>query len=438
MLKVDYLKRCVTAVSPLENHDWYVYMLGIPLPTTQDWQTLPPLTPYCQNDGMYYVDQDPQSQAPVLTKIVDAKPGQPVFHIQELIDVDNSWLPTIAGQFKTKLGNLLINTVALYPSIGATLPYQDGPIQIKTLESKFGKLMVDDDAPAEGYLTVSQINDCMDRLWFFAQLSNLINIAVTPKLISRAPGTKELRKKLLKENEDKLTDPAVVASIAKQLEEHDRSYLAGDPVAEKGLSKKGSTARRKLHQMYGETNDFDASLTSDPIKGSMDEGLDHNEKDLAKYINDLRYASYSRGHSTQLAGYTYKILQRSISGIDVVDTPCSTQKGYPRLITERNTQKSVGRYFKPNPTDKQWSLMESSEQAGKYLGKVLTFRSAMYCTSGGNTICYACLGESFKGSGSAMTTLASSISSEFMTLFLKRMHTSGFGLTKIEKKDLVT
>jgi hypothetical protein len=37
-----------------------------------------------------------------------------------------------------------------------------------------------------------------------------------------------------------------------------------------------------------------------------------------------------------------------------------------------------------------------------------------------------------------MTNLAASMSAEFMTLFLKRMHTSGFSLTTLEKKDLIT
>ena len=280
--------------------------------------------------------------------------------------------------------------------------------------------------------------DCMDRIWFFTQLANLINIASTAKLITRAPGTKELRKKLLAEHKGELSDPAVVAGIVAQLDKHDKEYLAGDPVVSKGLSKKENTARKKLHQMYGETNDFDSGIGSDPILGSMDEGLDTNPKDLAKYVNDLRYASYSRGHSTQLAGYTYKVLQRSISGLDVIDTDCGTQRGYSRVITERNVSKLLSRFIKLSPTDKAWTVVADADQAKSYLGKNIVTRSALYCKSPGNTLCYLCLGETFKGSSAAMTNLAASMSAEFMTLFLKRMHTSGFTLTTIEKKDLFT
>lgn len=438
MTKTEYLKRCVLALTPLEYPSWYVYMLGIALPAKHNWEELDLLSPYPQEDGMYFVDLEGEEQKKVLTKITDTKPGQAVFNIKEMIDVDHSWLPTISGNFQTKLGNLLLNAVALYPSVKAKLPYENGAIKVKDLEAKIAKLLESDDKATEHHISTSEQEACFDRLWFFTTISKLINIAATPKLVTRAPGTKELRKKLLAEHKDQLSDPAVVASIVAKLDEHDKEYLKDDPVVAMGLSKKENTARKKLHQMYGETNDFDAKLGSDPILGSMDEGLNTDPRDLSKYINDLRYASYSRGHSTQLAGYTYKILQRSLSGMDIVDTDCNTLKGYARLITKRNVNKLVGRYVKPKPTDKQWTLVESEDQAGSYMGQNLTMRSAMYCQSPNNTLCYRCLGETFKGSTSAMTNLAASMSAEFMTLFLKRMHTSGFTLTTIEKKDLIT
>ena len=438
MTKLEYLKRCVQALTPMEYKPWYTYMLAIPVPASHDWKSLDALTPYPQPDGMYFVDAVEGSEDRQLVKISDTVPGKPVFQIQELIPVDHSWLPSISGSFTTKLGNLIVNTVALYPSMQARVVYMDGPISVKALEAMLAKRMVDEEDAKDGDITVTQYLDCMDRLWFFTQLANLINVATTAKLITRAPGTKELRKKLLAEHKGELSDPAVVAGIVAQLDKHDKAYLEGDIVVSKGLSKKENTARKKLHQMYGETNDFDAGIGSDPILGSMDEGLDTNPKDLAKYINDLRYASYSRGHSTQLAGYTYKVLQRSISGVDIVDTDCGTQKGYSRLITERNVNKLLSRFVKPNPNDKAWTLVEDADQAKSYLGKTLVTRSALYCKSAGNTLCYRCLGETFKGSSAAMTNLAASMSAEFMTLFLKRMHTSGFSLTTIEKKDLFT
>lgn len=439
MTKFEYLKLCVQNRHILETAKWYFHIIGIPLPQTQELAQMEPLTPYPQPDGMYVVMQDEASGNKVLTKLTDAQPNQPVFHIRELIDVDHTWLPTISGSFQTKLGNLLINAVALYPSVKGKIPYMNDPINsVKVIEAKVAKLLKSDDEATDSDISISEYEELFNRLWFFSEFASLFNVAATARMITAAPGTKELRQKLLEENKGKLSDPAVVANIAAQLDAHDKAYLKEDEVAQAGLSRKENTARKKLHQMYGETNDFTSKLGSDPITGSMDEGLDTDPKNLAKYINDLRYASYSRGDSTKLAGYTYKILQRSLSGLSIVDEDCGTQRGFTRLITNANLKKTFGRYVKVSPTDKQWTLIEDVQQAEKYLGKTLVFRSALYCKSEGSTRCYRCLGETFKGSAAAMTNLAASISSEFMTLFLKRMHTSGFGLTTIERKDLIT
>ena len=49
-----------------------------------------------------------------------------------------------------------------------------------------------------------------------------------------------------------------------------------------------------------------------------------------------------------------------------------------------------------------------------------------------------CLGEMYKGQKNAMNNLAADFSGELMNLFLKRMHTSGFSVTKIDEADLFT
>jgi hypothetical protein len=48
------------------------------------------------------------------------------------------------------------------------------------------------------------------------------------------------------------------------------------------------------------------------------------------------------------------------------------------------------------------------------------------------------MGESYKGSKNAMNNLAADFSGTLMGMFLKRMHTSGFSMTVIDNKDLVT
>ena len=439
MNKIDYLKQCVQEVTPLAHKAWYIYMLGIPTyQSGKGWQDLPHLTPYPQEDGMYIVQRSDNETDAQLTKLQGVKITEPIFGIQDLVEIDATWLPSVPGPITTKLGNLIINTVAIHASLGTKLPYLNEPISVKKLENQIASLLADEEDMDPTKISVSEYTDCMDRLWFFTRIATLVNYASTPKLITAAPGVKDLRKQLIQKYKDQLTDPAVVATVTDALVAHDKEYLKDDIVFNKSLSGKEMTARKKLYQIYGETNDFDAGIGSDPILGSMDEGLSTSDKDLPKYMNDLRYASYSRGSSTQLSGYTYKILQRSIAGITVVDEDCGTRQGFTRLITERNHSKLLSRYVKLSEQDKDWILVDSADQSKSYLGKRLVVRSPMRCLSPVPTLCYRCLGESFKGSASAMTNLAAAMSGEFMTLFLKRMHTSGFSLTTLEKKDLVT
>lgn len=437
MDKLEYLKQCVINLKPLEDKKWYISTLGIPLPSkSSDTSKYDHLDLVCKEDGLYIVIV--QEDVKTLEPLTGYTKGKPVFKIQELIEVDSSWLSSIEGKITTKLGNLLINAVSLHPIIGNKLKYINEPIpNASKLENILANLIKDDNDPniKPTDISVKDYIDAIDRLMFFTKIANIITIATTEKTITIAPGTKQLRDKLLKENQDKLHNPVVVADIADKLNKFDKEYLADDPVAKHLFGKKGNTVRKKLFLMYGETNDFDASLSSKPITNVMSEGVDTKEENFPSYINDLRYASYSRGHSTQMAGYSYKILQRSLSGIEIVNEDCGTKEGLSRLIDEKNVNKLIGRSVQEN---NKWVSISNKEEAGKYLGKYVVMRSAMYCKSPGNTICYHCLGESYKDNKTAMTNLAASLSSEFMTLFLKRMHTSGFSLTDIKQKDLIT
>lgn len=432
--KLDYLKLCVRNRKPLESKNWYIMCLSIPLPTSDiGVENKHHLELVKQSDGLYYVNiQDTQKE---LVKIVDSKTDEPLFTPQDVVTIDSTWLSTAKESVSVSVGNLFINAAVIEPTVGKHIGYIVGSITVKKLESLIAVKMKDDgpDFDSEKHISVSQYLDCMDRLWFFSKLANLVTIAASEKTVTQAPGTQALSKQLLQDNKDKLSDPVAVASMLDKLAEHDAQYLAGDPVASRMFDKKARTSRKKLYLMYGETNDFVTSLDSSPITSTMSQGVDTSDESLPKYMNDLRYASYSRGHSTQLSGYSYKILQRSLSGIEISDTECSTTKG----VIQRCVKPSdlVGRYVR---LSSKWSLIETDEQAKTYKDKIVEIRSPMYCKSPGFTICYKCMGESYKGSKNAMNNLAADFSGTLMGMFLKRMHTSGFTLTTIDSKDLIT
>lgn len=425
--KEQFLKECIHKQYPLEDKRWYLALLAILLPT--DKAPTDKYIPTRKPTGLVYLDEEGVEQS-----ITDAKPQQPLYRPTDRLTIDASWLPYVQGSIETTVGRLLLNAAAFYPSLGGRIGYVNKPMTPKSIEASIAALMKNEDEikNPDKEISVPQYVDCMDRVWFFTKLSSIVTVAATPKTVLPAPGVDQLRNKLLKENEGKLSNPVVVATIADALDAHDKEYLKDDPAAAHILGKKGKTARKKLYQMYGETNDFAGGLGSDPITSTMQQGVDTSEAVLPKYMNDLRMASYSRGHSTQLSGYSYKILQRSLSGLEIAQEPCSVQKGLERVVT--NPNKLINRYIRAGS---KWSLVSNQEEAGTYLGKAIMVRSPMYCTAGNNSICYACLGENYKGAKNAINNIAAGFSGELMTLFLKRMHTSGFSLTDIHMKDLV-
>ena len=435
MDKLSYLKACFQALTPMEKKAWYVNVFAIPLAKeVTDFSSYDHLDLVNLPTGMVTVLNTAEGK--MTEPITDYKKNEPLFTMEDMIKVDSEWISTIKSPTEKRLGGLLINRVVLIPVVKEKLPYLDVPITENKIESMFADKMIEKEESKnpEKDILISDYVDAMDRLWFFTSIANLITMASSYKTISAPPGAHALAKQLIEENMDQLNDPVVVANVLGKLTELHDKELEDDPVAKRMFDKKALTARKKLHLMYGETNDFVASLQSKPVLSTMDQGVDTSEEVFPKYMNDLRYASYSRGHSTQLSGYSYKILQRSIAGLEVTDTPCNTKKGLFRFIAKAD--KLVGRYI---AKDGKWTLVENVNDAGAYLGKVVNVRSSNYCaTPNENEVCYMCLGEMYKGQKNAMNNLAADFSGELMNLFLKRMHTSGFSVTKIDEADLFT
>jgi len=300
--KLDYLKRCILALHPLEDKNWYISLLGIPLPSKSHaaLKDLLDLTLVRTQDSLSYVEhvlsEDlAQPTEAKLIPIVDWKKDQPLFLPTDEVTIDKTWLSSVSGSLVTTVGCLMVNAVALHKTLGSRFPYVNGHITVSSLEAVMGPNIKDPDEfkPNTRDISVAEKQECMDRLWFFTKLSPIVTAASSKKMITPAPGTDELRKKLLKEAEGKLADPVTVAGIMQTLDKHDKAYLAGDRTSDIMSDGKATTARKKINLMYGETNDFVTSLTSEPIVTPMSEGINVSPDTLYKYMNDLRLASYS-------------------------------------------------------------------------------------------------------------------------------------------------
>jgi len=432
MDRLEYLKNVINT-TVIEDKNWYLLAFGIPILKESDSSNIHELTLFTQPDGLYTVLFNKGERTEV--KLTGYKSGEPLFNFQEIIDVDSSWLKSIKGKLKTKIGNLIINALVLYPSFKDKFPYINEPITIPKIEKELANLVVSDQEAKPTDISVSEMVKAFDRFTFLTNLSILINIAATKKTITAPPGIEKIKKELLKEYEGKLDDPVKLVELEQKLTKIDNDYLKDDIAANKIFNKKSKTARQKMFLIYGNTMDFIKKSGTNVIIPSLSEGLSTKENDFYKYINDLRIGSYSRGSSTQLGGYTYKVLQRSLSGLSVSQVPCDTKIGLRRLITKNNASKISNRYIKIN---NNWKLVENTKEAEKYIGKIVEIRSTMYCTSPGNTVCYKCLNEAFKHFPDGVTNIASELSSTLLSLFMKLMHGNVTENAELEINDLAT
>lgn len=433
--RLEYLKKCIVGGKPIEYKNWYTHCFAIPLlKDTTNWKDCTPLSIVTQNDGLYYTDLN-ESNEYVLVKIVDYKKDTPLFSFQEEIEVDPSWLPTISSKITTKIGILIVNALVLYPALSTKVDYINSKIKVSDIETILANKVRNDDVATEKDVTVAEMINCIDRLCFLSSLATLVNLAATPKAITPPPNIDKIRKDLLAEYKDQLHDPVKVVELENKLAEVDKEYLADDPAAKNIFNSKSKTARKKMFLMLGDTMDFIDDGENKVVVSPLKEGLSTSPEDFPKYMNDLRLGSFARGSSTALSGYSYKILQRSLTGLTILDKPCDTTKGYKRTIDSKSYKKLVSRYIKSGT---KWVLIDSLETAKQYVDKEVEIRSTMYCTSPGNTICYACMSEAYKSFPNGITNIAANISSVAMSQFLKLIHGKITETVDIEINDLVT
>ena len=433
--KLDYLKKCILNGKIIGTKKWYITCFAIPLLKDEqyninDKQQYSIVT---KVDGLYYLDYDQENNL-VPVRIDDYKKDSPLFNFQELIDVDSSWLPTIKSKLQTKIGVLIVNALVIYPSLGNKVEYINTKIKVSDIESLLVTRVKNDDVATEKDIRVSEMINCIDRLNFLTSLSTLINIAATPKAITPPPNIAEIKKQLLKKYEGQLDDPVKVVELENELAKIDNEYMADDPAANNIFNKKSKTARKKMYLMFGEAGDFVTTKENRVVLPSLSEGIDTSSEVFPLYMNDLRSGSFDRGASTALAGYSYKILQRSLSGLTILDKPCNTTRGIKRLITKNNYKKLIGRQIK----QKGWVTIDDINIAKAYVDKEVEMRSTMYCTAPGNNVCYACMSENYKNTPAGITNLAAGISSVLLNLFLKKMHGSITEVIEIDMKDLIS
>lgn len=434
--KLEYLKLCVSSFKAIDKKNWYITAFTIPV--LKDYPIDPKesaLDLRITASGIKVLMEGEEGLE--LVTISDYKRDKPLLEWQEVITIDPTWLPNVKERVETVVGRLLVNTMVFARNVGDRIPYYNKPkFSVKEIELMLTKKTKNPDKLTPTDISVEEMIACIDGLNFFIFVSTFSSVAATPKTITAPPGAKAFRDNLLKEYGEDIKDPVKLVELEDKLAEFDSEYLKDDPAAAAIFGRKARASRTKTHYIYGKGLDFIDSKGNDTlISKSLAESIENDPKEFSKHMNDLRYASYSRGGSTALAGYAYKVLQRSLSGISIVDTPCKTTKGFAREIKENQVTKFVGRSVL---LGNKWVTLDTEEEVKKLVGKVVTIRSSLYCTSPKNTVCYKCMGESYKGMESGINNLAATMSSIFLNMFLKLMHSSSTEVQEVELNDMIS
>lgn len=429
--KKDYLKRCVVGLDVIKDKAWYYSAFTLPVLKETSIEGRRELELLTTPTGLHTLLLNEGTLE--LAKIVDATKNEPLYKWKDEIEIDPTWLPNVSSKLVTNLGRLFINAIVLVSNVGGTIPYLNKPkFKVSNLEKHITDRTVDLPEAPKGYITVKQMVDCINAISFFSFIATFTNVAATPKSVSKAPGADEYRNNLLAKYGDTIKDPVVLTEYLDELAKFDENYLKGDPFYEAMYNKKVRASRSKTYYTYGQGLDF-VSNANNLMKSSLAEGINSEPVELSKMFNDIRYASFSRGSNTALAGYTYKILQRALTSISISNVPCTTKKGLIKEIAVNEGKSLVGRSIKRND---RWVTISNVEEATTLEGKVIELRSTMYCTSPGNTVCYACMSEHYKNQEFAVTNISANLSSVLLTAFLKLMHGIVTTSNEIELKDL--
>lgn len=436
MDKLEYLKKVITETNLYNDKSWYVSAFALLIKEYIDdsWKTNAIKYSIIKTiDKLNYVDIDEAGNL-ILVPISGYKKNEPLFTFQEEIEVDNTWLPSIDKKITTKIGNLIVNTLVIYASFKNKVPYINTVIKVSDLEAIIASKLKNDNEAKEGDILVSDMTEFVDRLYFLTNLADIINISATYKTITSPPGLKAEKTKLLKEYNGNLHDPVKLVEFENKLQAIDDEYMKDDPT-NKITNKKSKIARKKMFLVFGSERGFEETSEVNPIVKSLEEGVDTDDKVFPEYMNGLRSGAYSRGAETVKGGVTYKVLQRSLSNLNIVDVDCKTTKGLVRFIDKLNYVKLVNRNIKVGG---KWVTITNIEEAKKYIDKSIEIRSAMFCKSEENTLCCYCLSTLYANQPGGIASLAAEVSGSVLGLFLKQMHSVQASTVRIEMEDLVT
>ena len=328
----------------------------------------------------------------------------------------------------TTVGRYLLNQLLLVEPFGTTFPYQNDVFTkiIPDIESKIATGMID------GTISVDSYKKYVNNLFYIGHFTELCVPTYSHKSLSTHPEVKAVKKRLLEEHKDELSDPKVISDIENTLIQMDKEYLKDDssmrfyqPLGDKPFN----ISRKKMYLTVGGVEEFTKGAgTYEFIKNSLSEGM--TPEAIPPMANETRKGSFNRGDQTKLGGALTKMVIRVLQDLIAVDADCHTTQG----IHVDTSKFPISRYIWSYVWDKdKWTLL-TKENVSQFNKGIQIVRSPLYCKCK-TGLCKMCLGEMYSKLDKKHLALeAVDVTSTFTTDALKSMH--GTKISMFEVTDL--
>lgn len=337
----------------------------------------------------------------------------------------------------TTYGNVFTNYLCIIDTVGPAFPFQTGIFPAAKLAGLILENAVDD--RTDGDVTTPHPEPGKFYIWQYVKfceyalaLPGYADGIVTASTRRSLKGNSEwfaVRDQWVKDNSDRLSDPAAVAELNVIADRMDDEYLKGDESFTYYKSKKKlAGCRRKLHYLFGGESPFSDGTTVELITKSLEEGLDMDK--LPVMNNSLRFGSYNRGAQTALGGESTKTIYRMVGTIRIVEEDCHTWLGTPILVTNFNGKGFIGYSYIENNV----SILITKDNLSGVMGRKINLRGPMTCKTGrdpdkgtvgsGRNICATCAGKDLAENPHAVPAATAGVGGRFLSVFMSKMHSS--------------
>lgn len=425
---------------------WNIACFSLIAEGLDDWKKNPyPYRLVQLPNAHYFVNPQDTSE---LVHIEDSVAGKPLFVRNELIVLAPKELPNVYKEVTTTYGNVLTNQLILVRPFGAKIPFITGRISIKKVEKIIEERLIErpekeNIAIAEAGLIDTEVKTELlepiyideylkycDGAFSLVAYTQLFTPADTRKTMTSPPGLIELRDLLIKANEGKLHDRAVVADIAEKLQELDAAYMKGDRGGDFLIwGKAMKVVRSRLFLMYGAETGIEEKVDVDLIIRSLAEGWDTTK--FPAMNNALRAGSFNRGKQTELGGEAVKDLFRASGNLKISSPDCGSTVGLPSFIKNNESD----RYLGFSVITDAGSIKLTRDNIGTYMGKAIRLRSSMTCKNSHTDLCAICLGDRLANNPTGLSMAVADYGAAFLAIYMSAAHSKGIQVARLSIKD---